>query len=156
MRSVAASAPGKVSTVEWSVIPLNSLPVSNFPVTTGGRVGVGSGAGVVGSSVGVSRCSRSSEIQRYTIAAKSAPNMTSTSRRHVRRRILPTRLLFYPNDDDRNDADHAEDRHHSGRHHSPGPQKFGHELRSKQKRHHERSRQPNRSMFGQQKRSNEQ
>src|SRR4029077_20550227 len=128
-RSVVASAPGTVSTAEWSVIPLNSLPVSNFPVITGGLVGVGSGVGVAGISVGASRCRRSSEIQRETIAAKSAPNITSTSRRHVRRRILATRLLFYPSDDDSNDPDHAEDRHHSRRHHSSGPEKFRTKLR---------------------------
>jgi hypothetical protein len=43
---------------------LNSLPVSNFPLITGGRVGVGSGVGVAGISTGAKRCSRSSEIQR--------------------------------------------------------------------------------------------
>jgi hypothetical protein len=64
VRSVAASAPGIVSTVEWSVIPLNSLPVSNFPLMVGGRVGVGSGVGEAGISTGATRCSRSSEIHR--------------------------------------------------------------------------------------------
>src|SRR5436305_1688340 len=47
-----------------SVIPLKSLPVSNFPVISGGRVGVGSGVGVAGISAGATRCNRSSEIQR--------------------------------------------------------------------------------------------
>ena len=45
-------------------MPLNSFVVSNFPVITGGRVAVGSGVGVPDISVGTTRCSRSSEIQR--------------------------------------------------------------------------------------------
>ena len=36
-----------------------------------------------------------------------APKITSTSRRHVRRRILPTRLLFYPGDNSRDEPDHT-------------------------------------------------
>jgi hypothetical protein len=51
------------------VIPLKSFAVSSFPVITGGRVAVGSGAGVLNVGVpnvsaGAKRCNRSSEIQR--------------------------------------------------------------------------------------------
>ena len=47
-------------------MPLNNFAVSNFPVTTGGRVAVGAGVGVGVSdvSLGTERCNRSSEIQR--------------------------------------------------------------------------------------------
>jgi hypothetical protein len=91
-------------------MPLNSFAVSNFPVITGGRVAVGAGVGVdvPDISMGAKRCHRSSEIQRYTIAAKIAPKTTSTNRRHVRRRIFPTRLLSHPGDDGCNNPDHAQ------------------------------------------------
>src|SRR5439155_26994134 len=80
--------------------------------------------------------------------------MTSTTRRHVRRRILPTRLLFYPGDDDRNDPDHAQDRHHSRRHHSSVSKNFGKKLRTNQKGKKKPRRKPNGAMFGQKKRTN--
>src|ERR1044071_7076021 len=106
-------------------MPLNNFAVSNFPVITGGLVAVGAGVGVSDISAGAKRCSRSSEIQRYTIAAKLTANKTSTSRRHTRGRIFRTRLLSDPDDDCCNNADYAQDRHHASRH-DVGPERNRH------------------------------
>jgi len=45
-------------------MPLNKRPVSSLPTIGGGRVGVGSGVGEVGTSRGAKYCNRSCEIQR--------------------------------------------------------------------------------------------
>ncbi len=55
MRSLAASVPAAVSTVAWTVIPLNNFAMSGLPVMTGGRVGVGSVGGVAFISAGAKR-----------------------------------------------------------------------------------------------------
>src|SRR6266849_763204 len=121
-------------------MPLNNFAVSNLPAITGGRVGVGSGVGVALISAGAKYCNCSCEIQRYRITTKIAAAKAMTSRRNVRRRILATRLLFYPGEQRHDDADHAQDRHHASGHRFPGADKFWDELRGQKQRNNERGR----------------
>src|ERR1700730_16406522 len=121
-------------------MPPNSFAVSNLPVMTGGRVGVGSGVGVALISAGAKYCNRSCEIQRYRMTMKIAATKAMTSRRNVRRRILATRLLFYPGDHGHDDADHAQDRHHPRGHRFAGADKFWDELRGQEQRNNKRGR----------------
>src|SRR5260370_38420412 len=113
---------------------LNKRPVSSLPAIGGGRVGVGSGVGEVGTSRGAKYCNRSCEIQRYRIAAKIATAKRTASLRNVPRRSLATDLLFQPGHNRHDEADHAQDRHHPGGHHFTGSDEFVAELRRDQKR----------------------